>query len=482
MIELGLQRIARLLEKTPLPWRAIHVAGTNGKGSICAYASAMLEAYNRSKYRSHTRQPVVTHGRFTSPHLIDRWDCITVNQEPVPWKLFDHIEQQVKRRNELDEINASEFELLTATAFEIFTHENLDIGVVEVGMGGRLDATNIVGKRSDIHLPENSRPEQFRAAPLVTSIAKIGLDHQGFLGTTIEEIATEKAGIIKHGVPVVWDGSNEPSVLRVLERAAKDNPVCAFDDTQLPQAIVDALSVPTQLPQHDGGENGNSLPEHTRQNLNVAFRSTWAALRQLGRLPTQSDSSVAPDQSVLDSLSAAMIDASTYVNFPGRQQSISIASLTGRSTSIMLDGAHNGQSAQALAHRVGSTSRGSDRDPPRSVTWIVAASDTKDAREILEPLLRANDHVFAVEFGPVEGMPWVKAMPAEKIVATIRQLAQERAESFTSEACGVDLLRAFRSATLRAGEDGCLAVAGSLYLVGDTLRLLRDHAKSSLRD
>jgi len=106
MIELGLQRISRLLSKTHLPWRAIHVAGTNGKGSICVYISGMLEVYNDSPLRLAKKQPRIRHGRFTSPHLIDRWDCISINQKPVSSALFHEIEKKVLQRNAREEINA----------------------------------------------------------------------------------------------------------------------------------------------------------------------------------------------------------------------------------------------------------------------------------------------------------------------------------------------------------------------------------------
>src|SRR4051812_42901739 len=130
MIELGLGRISRLLRHTPQPWKAIHVSGTNGKGSICAYLSAMLHASG------------VRCGRFTSPHLIDRWDCITIDEQPVRESIFREAEALVMKRNEVEKIEASEFELLTATAFEVFYKEKVEMGVIEVGLGGRLDATN----------------------------------------------------------------------------------------------------------------------------------------------------------------------------------------------------------------------------------------------------------------------------------------------------------------------------------------------------
>ena len=192
MIELGLARISRLVRQTPQSWKAIHVAGTNGKGTICAYLSAMLHASG------------IRCGRFTSPHLIDRWDCISINEHSVRESVFHEAEGLVMKRNQTGGIAASEFELLTATAFEVFAKEKIEMGVIEVGLGGRMDATNVMEQKA------------------VTVISKIGLDHQSFLGNTIEEIAREKAGILRPGVPCVLDRSNPPSVRKVVENYAEE--------------------------------------------------------------------------------------------------------------------------------------------------------------------------------------------------------------------------------------------------------------------
>ncbi len=149
MIDLGLARISQLLRYTPQTWKAVHVAGTNGKGSICAYLSAMLQA-------SGARC-----GRFTSPHLVDRWDCIAVDGRPVSEALFREAEAVVRGRDSADRIGATSFELLTATAFEIFRRAGVDFGVVEVGLGGALDATNAMAHKA------------------VAVISKIGLDPPG---------------------------------------------------------------------------------------------------------------------------------------------------------------------------------------------------------------------------------------------------------------------------------------------------------------
>ncbi|KAI7088692.1 FolC bifunctional protein [Hortaea werneckii] len=477
MIELGLQRISRLLATTSMPWRAIHVAGTNGKGSICAYTSAMLDVYNQSKYREHTGQPALRHGRYTSPHLIDRWDCITVNQKTVPWKLFNHIETRVKRRDQQEEIHASEFELLTATAFEIFSHEELDIAVVEVGMGGRLDATNILGEPLENSGTRSDSSRCSRPRPLVTAIAKIGLDHQGFLGNTIEEIAKEKAGTMKPDVPVVWDESNHPAALRILEQTARDNRAMYC---QLPKWIPDLdILLQGSNSHHALSTDMRSLPDHALRNLESAFKATWSALQQLDRLPTEVHHP-SKEQETLAELAENMVKNAAGVTFAGRQQQIDLAPLIGRPKTILLDGAHNEQSAQALANCVDTQLRHSAHSPSaQPVTWIIAASDSKDIRELLAPLLKGGNVVFAVEFGHVDGMPWVKAMPAAQIVETVRVLAQERGEVIETHEFGSHLLDAIRTACLQAGDHGPLVIAGSLYLVGDTMRLLRDHQDPS---
>lgn len=480
MIELGLQRISRLLAKTPLPWRAIHVAGTNGKGSICAYTSAMLDVYNKSQYRQSRSDPALKHARFTSPHLIDRWDCITIDQQTVSLPLFSALEKKVLKRNEIEQIKASEFELLTATAFEIFTQEKVDVGVVEVGMGGRLDATNIIGQPADPAALHDADDAGFRPPPLVTAISKIGMDHQAFLGNTLGEIAREKAGIIKPKVPVVWDASNGTEVVEMLEAQASGNLIVRLDDPTMPSEMLDSnvasVFFPDELTRHvDDNFSVDAAPEHVRNNLSVAFRSTWAALQVLDRLPTIYDTLVDSEKMEIGILASEMVlSAASLATIRGRLQYLEIDMLTSRKESILLDGAHNAQSAEVLAVEVNDLRRQSGQ----SVTWVIAASDTKDVKEILHLLLQPGDSVFAVEFGPVDGMPWVKPMAAEKLVQAVREIEPESG-SIEVQACGSKVKSALRSASKEAA-GGPLVVAGSLYLVGDLLRLVRDQSPRSM--
>lgn len=466
MIDLGLQRISRLLHNTPLRWRAVHVAGTNGKGSTCAYISAMLQAYNRSDYRTRHGQKPLRHGRFTSPHLIDRWDCITISSqagdrlEPVSSELFHKVEKSMLTRCQEEKLQPTEFELLTATAFDIFNRSNLDVAVVEVGVGGRLDSTNIIGQPV---LEENGTLKdvnmaEFRPPPLVTAITKIGMDHQGLLGDTIAAIAYEKAGIIKPGVPVVFDTSNDPGVQFVLKTVAKNNESPVFD-----RSTIDMPDLPI------------NWAAHTRQNMEVAFVATWTALTSLGRV----QSPLTADEQAVQDLQSTMLKSAEDTVFSGRQEWIDISSLTGRKERVLLDGAHNPQSAHVLAEKVHEmrSYTGSDGGETKHrcdpITWVVAMSKGKPLTDFWKPLLNAGDNVFAIEFGSVDGMPWVEPTPSTDVLSSAKTVQPDLG---ITQSYGTDLVGALQAASSASetvpGKK--VVIAGSLYLVGDVHRHLRD--------
>ena len=185
----GLDNTLRLMAHVGNPHerlRAIHVAGTNGKGSTSHLIAAALQASGLNV------------GLFTSPHLVDLRERIRINGTPIPEaEVTGFIEQN---RAYLDELQPSFFETMTALAFAYFVREQVDVAVVEVGLGGRLDSTNVL-------------------TPLLSIITNIGLDHTEFLGNTLPKIAREKAGIIKPGVPCVI-GETHPQTMNVfLDRA-----------------------------------------------------------------------------------------------------------------------------------------------------------------------------------------------------------------------------------------------------------------------
>jgi folylpolyglutamate synthase len=414
MIELGLSRVASLLQQTPLTWKAIHIAGTNGKGSISAYLSHLLSTGG------------VRCGRFTSPHLIDRWDCITIGEKVVQESLFRQIEDQVKLRDKKLGIGASECDRLTATAFEIFNHERVEVGVVEVGMGGRLDATNVL---TDV---------------LVSVITKIGMDHQAFLGSTIEEIAREKAGILKPGVPCVVDNTNTREVIETVKGR--------IQELGIESSFVSPAQVSEQLPPLASLFKKLDLEPHQQENMCCAVSALRLTLSQLR-----------PETDVF-SLLPYIADAS----WPGRLQNIALQPLVDRAEPILLDGAHNAQSAEVLGKYVDRKLRSNGKP----VTWVVAASSGKDLAGVFGSIIRPGDRVATAEFGPVDGMPWVTSTNAKELASSIEAIQDiGQVQSFEG-----DLLPALNWASHEA-QGEALVIAGSLYLVSDVLRLLREAHK-----
>lgn len=169
-------------------FKSIHVAGTNGKGSVSHFLASILQ---EAGYKV---------GLYTSPHLVDFRERIRINGEMIPQQsVVDFVEANMHLFSDL---HLSFFEMTVGLAFDYFAKEKVDIAVIEVGMGGRLDSTNVI-------------------TPLLSVITNIGLDHTQFLGNTLEEIAFEKAGIIKPGVPVVI-GETQPETKPVFERVAAE--------------------------------------------------------------------------------------------------------------------------------------------------------------------------------------------------------------------------------------------------------------------
>ena len=180
--------------------RMVHVAGTNGKGSTCAMIERML------------REAGCKTGLYTSPYIEVYNERIRINGVPVSGEKLAALVERVWPAVEAcgrDGIHITEFELGTALAFVAFGLEKVDVAIIEVGLGGRLDPTNII-------------------TPLVSVITEVGMDHMQFLGSTIEEIALEKAGIMKRGVPVVL-GPQEKAVRSVLLAAARGLDIPVLD-------------------------------------------------------------------------------------------------------------------------------------------------------------------------------------------------------------------------------------------------------------
>ena len=192
----GLERTRAMLDIMGNPedkFKSIHVAGTNGKGSTCAFIASVLQACG---YKT---------GLFTSPYINEFEERIRVDGQNIPLDVLTEITLKAKHAAEIVEAtlgtHPTEFELMTVIGFEYFARMNCDFAVIEVGLGGRLDSTNVL------------------SFPECCAICRLGLDHMDLLGDTIEQIATEKSGIIKQNVPVV-SYPQEVSAMRIIEKIA----------------------------------------------------------------------------------------------------------------------------------------------------------------------------------------------------------------------------------------------------------------------
>ncbi|GAB7365221.1 hypothetical protein MBLNU230_g6307t1 [Neophaeotheca triangularis] len=519
-IQPGLQRISNLLAlgSSPHRWKAIHVAGTNGKGSTSVYISGMLEAYNASQYRKATGAELLSCGRFTSPHLVKPRDSIQVSSRRRARKRFKGgpfgaLRHELRTANAKHDIGASEFELLTALAFRMFWAANIDIGVVEAGLGGRLDATNVLGRmpwqspRSD-----GSNFHGLGDTRLVSVFTKIGLDHQDFLGSTLSEVAGEKAGIIGQGVPVVSDMSQDHEAQAAISNKAREMsskevqlsdilPLTEIADlgllkrtlptSELHNCIVQHLyqestsaEVEENLTTMLASDRADDVPEHVKQNTSVAFRATWTALHRYGRLPMlgfdpksqEGPADYASAQKDLTGLVRDMLSVPEKTVFPGRQQRLAIRTTKDTDQEALLDGAHNAQSAEVLGiavNKLRATDMTTNPDKNGAVTYVLAASDSKDVTSILKPLVKPGDSVFAVRFGAVEGMPWVKAKDPKAILEAASTIV-DGANTLHLQDCEDDIVGAMAQACERA-DGGTLVVAGSLYLVGQVLSLCQGY-------
>jgi dihydrofolate synthase/folylpolyglutamate synthase len=323
--KLGLDRIRAVLAALNNPqndFRSIHVAGTNGKGSTCAMIDAGL------------RTAGIRTGLFTSPHLIEPTERIAIDGMPVTRRQFEKAFDVVhKIAGELDlDFHPTYFETVTAMAFWLFRELRIETAVVETGLGGRLDATNILN-------------------PALTVITPIDFDHEAYLGGTIEAIAGEKAGILKPSVPAVF-ARQRPEAQQVLDQRASELHVSVTrtEDYEVRDLQVDSRG------SHFSGINVPLAGEHQVENAIAAA----LALESLGISPKGIENAI----------------------WPGRLEHIS------PNPDIILDGAHNPAGARALARYLERFYAG------RKIWLIYGAMRDKSVDEIAGILFPLASHVI----------------------------------------------------------------------------------------
>jgi dihydrofolate synthase len=329
------------------------------------------------------------------------------------------------------------------TAFELFTRQNVQVGVVETGMGGLEDSTNILRDKA------------------VTVISHIGLDHQKFLGNTLTEVAKHKAGILRKDVPLIYDATNAPEVVNVIKATAAEVGASPILPKHVLPTAVGSLFV----------SFGRTLynRKHLRTNISCAFAAVREVLPQLGYEWAQSTKGRLGTQRQLE-------DAIMGTVNPGRVQEVDLVNLVGAGEKrfALLDGAHNVSAAEQLEltvrNDVRTVRKGHKRGylPELPVTWVLALSKGKGIAEITKPLIWKGDSAVTVEFGPVDGMPWVEATPADEIADVVRGLGAEEVKAY-----GKDVFGALKWAVEQAGANP-IVVTGSLYLISDVLRMLRE--------
>ncbi len=402
VIDLTLDRVHRLLAalgnpETRLP-PVIHIAGTNGKGSTQAMIRAGLEAEGR-----------VVHA-YTSPHLARFHERIRLAGELIGEDALTSLLDECVRANGPDEITF--FEITTCAALLAFSRTPADFTLLEVGLGGRLDATNVV------------------ARPALTIITPVSLDHQQYLGDTLPQIAGEKAGIIKRGVPVIV-GPQAPEGLEVIEAQAArlGAPVLAFGQHWNVWEERGRL-----IYQDENGLLDLPLPNlpgpHQVQNAGAAL----AALRHLG------------------GGEAACEAAVTRAFWPARMQRLRHGPLPDISPDIelWLDGGHNPAGGEAVAATL-------ERMQKRPTYLICGMLNTKDVKGYMQPLA---DHVTRLIAVSIPGEK--NTLPAE---ATRDAAIEAGMQAETAETVDAALAR-----IARENPKARVLICGSLYLAGNVLR------------
>ena len=428
-VHLGLERIQRLLAALGNPHQRvpmIHVAGTNGKGSVCAYLSSVL---SEAGYRV---------GRYTSPHLIDWTERICINQHPISTLELVNVLEQVQAAIPANtEESPTQFEVITAAAWLYFAQEQVDIAVIEVGLGGRLDATNVCDQ------------------PLATIITSISREHWQVLGSTLSQIATEKAGILK---------PNCPAIIAPLPAEAKAVVQSRIEALNCPVTWVEpAQKFNRQNVVRAGFEQRlssiatpKSLNPPLHQNADAPLWASYAGiiypLPLLGKIQlTNSAVAIATLQSLVNQ--GWQIPESAIVSGMAKTQWLGRLQWTEwKNYRLLVDGAHNPAAAIGLRQYVDTLNT--------PVTWVMGILSTKEHEGIFRALLRGGDRLYLV---PV---PDHSSAKPEELSAIARSVCPNLADCHTYP----NLEAGLQAATATAA-DSTLILCGSLYLVGYFLGL-----------
>ncbi|HBX75530.1 MAG TPA: bifunctional folylpolyglutamate synthase/dihydrofolate synthase [Acidaminococcaceae bacterium] len=402
-IRLGMDRIQQLLFVLGHPEnqiKTVHVAGTNGKGSVTSMISSIfLEAGLRV-------------GKFTSPHLVRYNERIQINEKDISDEDFAKVLTTVREfADDLVKKGACEqptqFEVLTAAAFHYFALQQVDYAVIEVGLGGLWDSTNLI-------------------KPLVSVITNVALDHTKVLGSTVEEISMQKAGIIKEKVPVVTGAEGTALGPIQVMSAVKQSPIYVYGYSFKGKELAGSMEGQRFILQ--AGTNYASEYEIQLPGAHQIVNASLAIVA--AKIVSKQDPRITEEHLHL---------GAAHTKWPGRLEKISA------SPDVILDGAHNPNGAEALRNALDTYY------PDRKRAFVFGMMGDKNVDEVIRILFRPDDAVFTVraDDGP-------RAAEAADLAARTG-----------SNATPVDTVsRAYRLACEATGTDGVVCVCGSLYLVG----------------
>jgi dihydrofolate synthase/folylpolyglutamate synthase len=383
----------------------VHIAGTKGKGSTATMLAKMLEA---NGYRV---------GLYTSPHVVNLHERITVNSEMVTRaqmrELLNRVHGPVEKMLKTDA--PTFFEIMTALAFMHFVDKAVNIAVIETGLGGRLDSTNVI-------------------KPKVVGITSLSLDHQSQLGSTIDSIAEEKAGVFKRGVPVVTV-QQDPAAMRVLKSQA----VAANAPLSVTGSDIDFSH---------RFETSREHGPHTR----ICLTTPTSKFEHL-RVPLHGK-----HQAINCGLALAMLDKLKTVGYKIDNDKASLGlsevSLAGRmemiwdDPRIMIDAAHNAASIKALIHAIG------QNIPYDSMVVIFGCNSDKDVRGMLERLQYGADKVIFTRSNSA------KAVPPDELAEMYTEICGKMCQTASS------LGQALQLAKSAVSKEDLICITGSFYLIG----------------
>ena len=415
-VHLGLERIEKLLANLGNPHHQvpiIHVAGTNGKGSVCAYLSSVLT------------QAGYTTGRYTSPHLIDWVERICLNERQISSDELGNLLIEVQQAINPQEESPTQFEVFTAAAWLYFARQKVDVAVVEVGLGGRLDATNVCAK------------------PLVTIVTSIGRDHLQQLGSTVTAIAKEKAGILKVECPVV---------IGQLPLEAE----------QVVREYASELQCPIVKPE-PAKEDGDGFAYVSLETLDKTNSQLPITKLIKYSLPLKGEIQLVNSALAIAALQIiqqqgwqisekAIVEGIAKTKHAGRMQWV-----TWGGRKLLLDGAHNPGAAAALRNYVDTQVVQSDSSEV-TVTWVMGMLSTKEHDRVFQTLLRANDRLHLV---PV---PEHSSASEHELAELAKNICPGLSLCETHSDLSTALSTAFSS------DSNLVVLCGSLYLIGNFLQ------------